>query len=192
MPPTTRRPSRRPRNEVEQEEREGAPVQTPGETPTPTPEPEPDEQEEPAAPPAPPAPPDSEAIGRELERHLGAMGRLLGAEAAGYNVCAKCMGWGISDEPEPPFDPDTAPCPRCESHGRTRTGSSDPQHAYRLCVRCGGRGYLERPPEATTPVAAYAAQEAETNGFGTPAWMGDPNLNPHGVVPPAPFPGPTV
>lgn len=70
-------------------------------------------------------------------------------------------------------------CGTCNGHGVVITGSLADGKQTADCPRCGGRGYLERLPDAPAtpgePTNGNAAHD-DDDGFGVPSWMGDPSI----------------
>jgi hypothetical protein len=139
----------------------------------------------------------------ENERHEQAVHEIMGEFVAGFGACEACAGSGmVPPGPEPQAHPWYKACATCEGFGQVLTGSlREPNNAVD-CPQCAGRGYLEAVDSAGTPLAELAKQrggntapivapvadlpavdgasppaaELEPAGFGTPAWMGNPNI----------------
>lgn len=141
-------------------------------------------------------------LANENTRHERKVREIMGGFVDGFETCEPCQGAGIVPPGEPDPEPKTnelfRECETCIGFGQVLTGSKAPGHVFRPCPNCAGRGYEEqlapdgRPiatvgtgaaPPATLPAAPVSeleqAQAREGGGapvFGTPAWMGDPNL----------------
>jgi hypothetical protein len=142
------------------------------------------------------------AVARENERHERKVHEIMGAFVDGFEACGTCSGAGIVPPGPPPPTPkpheNFRVCETCEGFGLVLTGSIAPGHETRACPSCAGRGYEElleadgrpvsisgpdAPPSIVTPPPPShelppGAQLEEAGGrrFGTPAWMGDPNI----------------
>lgn len=143
---------------------------------------QPDEEEQPETPPA-PAPPafvvDDKKVEKEIERHLTRMADLLGPTAEQYEPCEECGAAGIRiPGPKMLTNERYRACPTCEGWGKVLTGSKDPQYVATNCPTCMGRGFQERVSEPQGGGEQVQQVEPTGDGFGTPAWMGDPNVKP--------------
>lgn len=107
------------------------------------------------------------ALERENKRHEKTLGNLYGEEWDNLSLCPLCMGEGFTlphapgDLPEevlqamdalsgryaPPEyveDTDYERCDHCQGHGRTITGSQNPEHVTKLCDKCQGNGFVRK------------------------------------------------
>ncbi len=148
-------------------------------------------------PPADPGEPDRATLRSfeaELERHEREVREIMGPWMPGYVICPECSGVGLAPpQPEVRDSPLFRACPDCNGYGKVKTGALNPEHAHRDCPTCKGRGYQEKiaadgtplagipgVPDATAPELPPATPPAgngdEGATFGTPSWLGDPNL----------------
>lgn len=155
---------------------------------------------------APPAPANGEPtreqltkLQAELTRHEKTVEKIMGPLVAGFVACDTCGGVGmVPPDLGPPPHRYFKACDVCNGWARVATGSKEPNNAFRPCPNCRGRGYLEligpdgapvatdqlpgaaaaAPPPSVEPAPAEASSElpAAEPTFGTPSWMGDPNL----------------
>lgn len=141
-------------------------------------------------------------LGKENERHERRVREIMGGFVDGFETCEPCQGAGLvppgPPEPEPQTHEYFRTCETCSGFGQVLTGSRAVGHTARNCPNCGGRGYEEKldaegrplatsgaggapptvsaPPPASTLEPAPALEGGAGERFGTPAWMGDPNL----------------
>lgn len=162
------------------------------------------EPEEPAAPPAEaatgePSKQQLKQLDAELVRHEKRVHEVMGPFVSGFAACEACNGVGLVPPGPPPPQPQShewfKACETCQGFGEVLTGSIRDGYTSRDCPTCRGRGYLEAlnesggslaPQEsavasgAPPPPPVEQPAEAPANGgvasFGTPTWMGNPNL----------------
>lgn len=139
------------------------------------------------------------ALERAIGDHLDRVREVMGPFVAGFDPCGVCGGVGLMPpEPEVRENPNFRACPTCNGYGVVKTGARNEAHFTRACPDCAGRGYQERldpsgapivaapgaaPATAPAPTPAPLEPSGDGNGaepdaprFGTPSWMGDPNL----------------
>lgn len=124
------------------------------------------------------------ALDDEQVRHYMAVQDIMGPFVAGFVACDECNGVGLTQPVE--FKPHDRykMCDTCNGLGNVLTGSRIETNATAPCPACQGRGYLEKltvPPPAGEPVIS------QPNGgeqYGTPPWMGSPDVQPEAVYGP--------
>jgi hypothetical protein len=174
------------RAEAEETEAEEAEETEPTE-PEPEPEPEPEAEPEAGAKERSP-----EAIQAEFERivgdfHATLVGFLGATEELVPVALPGAVGFYMPGAIERRTTDDFKRCPVCNGHGTVDTTSLRAGWLEEDCPRCAGRGYLKRqaaqpaPPvtPAVTGPTVYPAPVASepSEEWGTPAWMGDPNVH---------------
>lgn len=140
------------------------------------------------------------ALDAEQSRHERRVHEIMGGFVEGFEACEACNGVGLVPPGPPPPEPKGheyfKACDTCNGFGQVRTGSLRAGHEARDCPTCKGRGYLEALSDAGAPLApadgttsnpyptttagnenGHAAETAGELTYGTPSWMGDPNLS---------------
>lgn len=122
---------------------------------------------------------DDKKVEKEIERHLNRMAELLGPSAEQYEPCEECGAAGIRiPGPQMKANDKYRMCPTCDGYGQVLTGSKAASHVTANCPTCMGRGFQERVAEGQTPAAPIVQPVESGDGFGTPTWMGDPEVKP--------------
>lgn len=128
-----------------------------------------------------PTPEQVEKLEKEHDRHHKALERIMGPAFSMFHECEACEGQGITvGEPAPQLQTNDRykVCGSCSGYGVVLTGAINESNRVVSCPGCAGRGFLERltPPQAAPTPNVEMTQTPEE--YGTPAWMGDPDIRP--------------
>jgi hypothetical protein len=166
--------------ELVEEEASAAEAETPDEEAAPDEEAE-SQEVEPQTQPDPepsgdPTAEDIKAFRAEHARHEKALRKMMGDDFDLLVECDVCGSMGYKPPDQLRTNEKYIRCETCDGAANVLTGSRDPNWYTQPCPGCGGRGFLEKMPAqpAGQPQANGEQQAAQ---YGTPAWMGDPNVS---------------
>lgn len=119
-------------------------------------------------------------LGRTMDRFELELRELFG-EAEALTPCPMdgALGFMVPGMLELKVNEKYKRCPVCNGHGAVLTGSIAEGKQTADCPRCGARGYLEKieqgETQSTEPTNGNGEAAAD-DGYGVPAWMGNPNI----------------
>jgi hypothetical protein len=121
---------------------------------------------------------------REHERHAHELRAIMGDDFETLAECDFCGGMGYAPPQVLRTNDRYKMCDTCNGFGNVLTGSRIETSATAPCPACQGRGYLEKLSVPQPTGEHVAPQSNGADEYGTPTWMGSPDVQPQPVYGP--------